>query len=79
MIAQKNTPVPKSDSFGLSNIVSYGNDSKLHQERLRLDIRKCFFTKKVVKHQNRIPRDVIDAPNLSAFKKHLGNATNNML
>lgn len=79
MIAQKNTPEPKSYCFGLSYMVSHENGSKLHQERLRLDIRKCFFAEKVVKHQNRIHGEVIDAPNLSAFKKYLGNAINKML
>lgn len=79
MIAQRNTPEPKSCPCGLSYMVSSRNGSKLHQERLRLGIRKCFFTKKVVKHQNRIPRDAIDVPKLTAFKKHLGNATSNML
>ena len=55
------------------------NGSKLHQGRFRLDIRKHFFTKKVVKHWNRLPREVVDAPSLSVFKRHLGNALNNML
>ena len=56
-----------------------GNGSKLCQMRFRLDIRKHFFTEQVVKHLNRIPMEVVDAPNLSVFKKHLDNALNNML
>ncbi|KAK4831663.1 hypothetical protein QYF61_018630 [Mycteria americana] len=47
--------------------------------RFRLDMRKHFFTKRVVKHWNRLPKEVVDAPSLSAFKGHLDNALNNML
>ncbi|KFP64928.1 hypothetical protein N322_02031, partial [Cariama cristata] len=50
------------------------NGSKLHQGRIRLDIRMHFFTKRVVRHCNRLPRDMVNAPILSVFKKHLDNA-----
>jgi len=41
-----------------------------------VDIRKHFFIKMVVKHWNRLPREVADPPSLSAFKRHLDNAVN---
>jgi len=57
-----------------------GNGSKLHQgRRFRPDIRELFFTQRVIKHWNRLPREVVNAPSLSAFRRHLDNALNNML
>ena len=68
-----------ADLFSLgSSDRMHGNGSKLHQERFRLDIRKHFFTERVVKHWNRLP-EVVDAPSLSVLKRHLENALNNML
>ena len=53
---------------------AYGNDSQLHQGRFSLNIKKHFFTKDMVKHWNRLPREVVHAPSLSVFNRRLDNA-----
>jgi len=57
----------------------HGSGSELHQGRFSLDLRKHFFTEWVIKHWNSLSREVVDAPSLSVYKRHLDNALNNML
>ncbi|KFQ27285.1 hypothetical protein N332_13323, partial [Mesitornis unicolor] len=52
---------------------------KLNEGRFRLDIRKKFFTVRVVRHWHRLPREAADAPSLAMFKVRLDRALNNLV
>ena len=56
-----------------------GKGFKLEEGRFRLDIRKKFFTVRVVRHWNRLPIKVVNAASLEAFKARLDGALCNLV
>ncbi|KFQ06321.1 hypothetical protein N330_06022, partial [Leptosomus discolor] len=55
------------------------NGRKLGEGRFRLDRRKKFFTLRVVRHWNRLPKEAVDAPPLEVFKTRLDRALSKLV
>ena len=56
-----------------------GNGFKLKEVRFWLDIKKKSLTVRVVRHWNRLPRDVIDAQSLETFKGRVYQARSKLI
>ncbi|KFV53807.1 hypothetical protein N341_12705, partial [Tyto alba] len=52
---------------------------KLHQGRFTLDIRKNFVIEGVIKHWNRMPREVLGSSSLEVFKRRVDVAFRDMV
>ncbi|KFO85600.1 hypothetical protein N320_13267, partial [Buceros rhinoceros silvestris] len=55
------------------------NGFTLKEGRFTVDLRKTFFTMRVVKHWHRLPREVVDALSLKTFKVRLDMALGNLI
>jgi len=51
----------------------------LKENRFRLDIRRTFFTTRVVKHWNKVPREVVDVTSPETFKVRLDRSLSNLI
>jgi len=56
-----------------------GDGFKLKEGRFRLDIRKKFFTLRVVRPWPRLPREAVAAPSLAVFMARLDGALSNLV
>ncbi|KFO57224.1 hypothetical protein N302_07838, partial [Corvus brachyrhynchos] len=55
------------------------NGFKLREGRFVLDIRRKFFTVRVVRHWNRLSKKAVNAPSLEVFKARLDVALSNLV
>ncbi|KAK4814506.1 hypothetical protein QYF61_021569 [Mycteria americana] len=65
----------RGDLIALYNYLKGGG----REGRFRLDIRKFFFTERVIKHWNRLPREVVESPSLEVFKGRLDEVLRDMV
>jgi len=56
-----------------------GNSLKLCHGKLKLDIRKNFFTERVIKCWNTLPREVVESPAVGMFKRHVDSVLRDMV
>ena len=56
-----------------------GNGFKLKEKRFRLHVRKKFFTQRVIRCWNKLPREVVDVPSQEAFRISLQGALGSLI
>ena len=74
---------PTEEGLDLFSIIpkcrTRNNGLKLKEARFRLNIRKNFLTVRAVRQWSQLPRELVNAPTLEAFKKNSDNHLPDML
>ena len=72
-IMNRKEKTPISRFFQLNeNKSNRGNDLKIYKKRSRLEVRRNFYSQRVVDGWNKLPNQVVTAPKINAFKARYG-------
>lgn len=55
------------------------NSFKLKEVRFKLEMKNNFFLIVVVRHRNKLPEEVVDAPSLAVFKVRLDSTLSHLV
>ena len=62
----------KSLAYGKAiKIIWDANSMKLYKKNVKLELRRNFFSQRVVEKWNMLPEDIVSAPSITSFKKKL--------
>ena len=60
--------IDKEKLFDIKETQTRGHDLKIYKQHTRLNVRKYFFTERIINDWNKLPKEAIKAKNINAFK-----------